>query len=65
MAKAGETFFKPLWRRIAIVAVCVAWTGFEFANGDQVWTMIAGATTAYGIWSLLLAYKPPADDDAG
>jgi hypothetical protein len=65
MAKAGETFFRPLWRRVAIVAACAGWTGLEWAYGDQTWTLIAGAVTAYGVWSLIVAYKPPADDPPG
>ncbi|RVD37518.1 DUF3329 domain-containing protein, partial [Mesorhizobium sp. M4A.F.Ca.ET.020.02.1.1] len=25
-------FFRPLWRRIAVVAVCLAWSVIEFAS---------------------------------
>jgi hypothetical protein len=63
MAKAGETFFRPLWRRVAIVAVCAGWAVLEWTHGDETWTMIALAATAYGAWSLLYAYKPPHDED--
>jgi hypothetical protein len=63
MAKAGDTFFRPLWRRVAIVAACAGWAVVEWAYGDETWTMIAAAVTAYGAWSLLYAYKVPPDDD--
>jgi len=63
MAKAGETFFRPLWRRAAIVIACAAWVVVEWLHGDQTWTLIAAAVTVYGGWSLLYAYKAPSDDD--
>jgi len=63
MAKAGETFFRPLWRRLAIVGVCAGWAVLEWAYGDETWTMIAAAVTAYGVWSLLYNYKTPPDGD--
>ncbi len=63
MAKAGDTFFRPLGRRVAIVLVCAGWALVEWAYGDETWTMIAAAVTAYGAWSLLYAYKAPPDED--
>ncbi|TIT56050.1 MAG: DUF3329 domain-containing protein, partial [Mesorhizobium sp.] len=30
-------FFRPLWRRIAVVAVCLAWSVIEFASGTPFW----------------------------
>ncbi|MDN2579618.1 hypothetical protein [Aquibium sp. ELW1220] len=63
MAKAGETFFRPLWRRVAIVAVSAGWAVLEWTYGDETWTMIAAAVTAYGAWSLLYSYKAPSDED--
>ena len=54
--KAG--FFDPLWRRVAVVAICAGWTGLEFFYGENMWAGIAAAITAYAVWSFLLAYKP-------
>jgi hypothetical protein len=63
MAKAGDTFFRPLWRRVAIVVVCAGWTLVEWVHGDQTWTLIAAAVTVYGAWSMLYAYKAPPPDE--
>jgi hypothetical protein len=51
-------FFRPLWRRIAVVAVCIAWAIFEFATGASFWGMIALGFAAYGIWQFFFIYKP-------
>lgn len=54
-------FFRPLWRRLLIIAVCIGWAIFEFAMGAQTWGFIALAFTGYGVWQFLLNYKPPAE----
>ena len=55
-------FFRPLWRRILIVAVCVAWSIFEFVNGATFWGVIALGFAAYGVWQFFLNYRPPAEE---
>ncbi|WP_417686289.1 DUF3329 domain-containing protein [Roseibium sp.] len=54
-------FFRPLWRRIAIVAFCASWAAFEFYNGNETWGWITLAITAYGAWTFLFAYTAPED----
>ena len=54
-------WFAPLYRRLIAVAVCVVWLALEFHAGEQFWSAIALAVTAYAVWALLIAYKPPAD----
>ncbi|MEW9806262.1 DUF3329 domain-containing protein [Mesorhizobium sp. ZMM04-5] len=63
-------FFRPLWRRVAVVAVCAAWSIFEFATGASMWGTIALAFTAYAVWQFFFLYKEPepagsADDQSG
>ena len=63
MAKDYEhPFFRPLWRRIAVVAVCLAWAGFEFWNGSNGWGMAALGFAAYGVWQFFYLYSPPPED---
>lgn len=52
-------FFRPLWRRIALVAACAAWAVIEYAGGSPTWGMIALAFAAYGAWQFFYLYKPP------
>ena len=60
-------FFRPLWRRIAVVALCVAWSIFEFSTGASMWGTIAAAFAAYAIWQFFYLYKPadPAAPEGG
>lgn len=51
-------FFRPLWRRIAIVAACVAWSVLEYVGGSQTWCLIAGGMAAYGAYQFFYLYKP-------
>ena len=58
---AQHPFFRPLWRRIAVVAACLVWAGVEAVAGDPTWMMITLAIGAYGAWTFLLRYEPPAE----
>jgi hypothetical protein len=70
-------FYRPLWRRVLIVAFCAVWTGVEFYNGASTWGFIFLAVGAYAACSLLIFFNPkdkaevaaapedkPAGDDA-
>ena len=56
--KADREFFRPMWRRIAVVALLAAWLGYEaMFVGEQLWIMIVGATLAYAVWTFFLNWK--------
>ncbi len=57
MAGEDHPFLRPLWRRIALVAFCVAWAIFEVVYGQSFWAMIATGMAAYGACIFLIAYK--------
>lgn len=52
-------FFRPLWRRIALVASCLLWAGFEAYMGNNSWTLIMLAVSAYAAWAYLIAWQEP------
>ncbi|QRM56391.1 hypothetical protein [Sinorhizobium sp. BG8] len=54
----GHPFYKPLWIRLVIVAVCVGWTALEFYNNEEMWGTIFLVVSAYATAQLLLFYKP-------
>ncbi|OLP54323.1 hypothetical protein BJF92_15125 [Rhizobium rhizosphaerae] len=51
-------FYRPLWRRVLIVAVCCAWTGLEFWNGSQAWGTMFLVVASYAFATLILFFKP-------
>jgi hypothetical protein len=57
-----DPFFKPLWRRVAIIVAVVIWAGLELYAENQTWAIIAGLLVIYGVWSLFLTYKTEDDE---
>jgi hypothetical protein len=49
-------FYKPLWRRVAIVASLGVWTAFEMYIGSSFFLVIAAALFAYCGWNFLVTY---------
>jgi hypothetical protein len=60
--EANLPFFRPLWRRIAVVAVCVVWTVVEWVTNDPLWAIVGLGFTAYAVWQFLYLYKPVDED---
>jgi len=50
------TFFRPLWRRIAVSAVCVIWAALEVWHGEQLWILITLGLTAYAGWTFFITF---------
>lgn len=51
-------FYRPLWRRVLIVAVCLVWGAVEFWYEAPFWGTIALGLGAYAAWTFLYAYDP-------
>jgi len=58
----NHPFFRPLWRRIAIIAVCFGWGIFEFAMGAPFWGTLFLGLGVYCIWGFLFDFKPDAEN---
>ncbi len=61
MKERDINFFRPLWRRVAVLTVCVVWAGLEVWHGEQLWIMITLGITAYAAWNFFIAFDrhPP------
>jgi hypothetical protein len=53
MIDPSDPFFAPLWRRIAIVGLCLGWSLVEVLSGSPGWALIFGAAGAYAAFKLL------------
>ncbi len=50
-----HSFYKPLWRRVAIVAFVAGWLVFEVTvSREPLWIAGAGALLAYAVWVFLI-----------
>ncbi len=54
-------FFKPLWRRVAIVIFCFAWAMIEFASGTPFWGVLFGAIGVYCGWQFFVVFESKHD----
>ncbi len=57
-----QPFFRPLWRRIAVVAVCLGWASVEFATASPFWGIVFAAIGALAVWQFFVAPWPPDDE---
>jgi hypothetical protein len=59
ISERDHPFYRPLWRRIAIVAVVAAWAAWEvFYTGEGLWTVISLFFLGYAVWMFFITYKP-------
>lgn len=59
-------WFRPLWRRVAVVVFLTAWLGWELIwTRDTFWGLLVGAALAYSLYNFFYAFpkEPPANVD--
>ncbi|MGB3312992.1 MAG: hypothetical protein WBB85_01155 [Albidovulum sp.] len=54
----AHPFFRPLWRRVAVVTACFGWALFEIITGSPGWAMLFGVAGLYAAYVLLIAAQP-------
>ncbi len=57
-------FFIPLWRRVAIVAVCLAWGVFELVMGNTIWGLLFGGIGGLAAWHFFVTWGDGPTPDA-
>ena len=55
-------FFKPLWRRVAVVALCLGWGLFEFASGTPFWGVLFVGLGLFCAHQFFVAFDPDGAD---
>lgn len=53
----AHPFFRPRWRRVALVVVSFAWAGVEANLGNTLWAFLFAGIGGYLAWMLLITYK--------
>ena len=51
-------FYRPLWIRLVIVALCLGWAIVEASTKEPFWAIIVGALGIYAAYKLLLTFSP-------
>ena len=60
----SHPWFRPVWVRILVAGICIAWTTIEFVNGNTGWALVFGAASAYLLWAFFVTWTDPLDPEA-
>ena len=55
-------FFRPLWIRLAVVAVCLGWAAVEFWTGSPGWALMFGGVGLWCAYEFFVVFNPKDDD---
>lgn len=61
-------FFRPLWRRIAVVVLCLGWGVFEFSGSNTFWGVLFVGIGLYCAYEFFVVFDPDGEtkpDDEG
>ncbi|WEK06363.1 MAG: hypothetical protein P0Y65_08980 [Candidatus Devosia phytovorans] len=50
------TWFKPLWRRVAVTVFLAVWCAWEWWNQEAFWGVLVGAALAYSLYNFFYAF---------
>ena len=57
-----NAFYRPLWRRVAIVCCVALWLAFElYYVRDSLWIAVASGFLAYAIWTFFINWPKTPD----
>lgn len=51
-------FFRPVWRRVAIVVLCLGWAAFEFMTASPFFGVLFGGIGVYCGYQFFFAFAP-------
>jgi hypothetical protein len=63
MLNPDHPFFRPLWVRIATVAVALGWALVELSRGALFWAGLFGAAGLYAAYQLFVVRKSEGEPD--
>jgi hypothetical protein len=58
-------WFKPLWRRVAVVVFLALWLAWEAIwTKETLWIVLVGAALAYALYNFFYAFPKETPNDA-
>jgi polyferredoxin len=68
-ARNSLEWFRPMWRRVALLAFVAAWTAWEWLwnqnPNDVIWDYVTLGLVAYAVWMFFITFDrnvgPPPD----
>jgi len=65
LKQSDLNWFRPLWRRVAVVLFLAVWLGWELLwSGEMFWALLVAAALAYSLYNFFYAFpkEEPADE---
>ncbi len=59
---ASHPFYRPAWRRVAVVAACFGWALIELIMGSPGWAILFGGVGLYAAYELFVANTGDTDE---
>jgi len=57
LKESDLNWFRPLWRRVAVVVFLALWLAWEIVyTGEQLWMILVGAALAYALYTFFYAF---------
>lgn len=57
-------FYKPLWRRVAMVVTIALWLAFEvYQQSSGLWIAVAGGMLVYAVYTFFITWPKDAPED--
>lgn len=60
MLDLEHPFFLPVWRRVAVVALCLGWAVVELVGGAVFWAILFGAAGLYAAHGFFVVWDAEA-----
>ncbi len=62
MKEQDLIFFKPLWRRVLVLVLCIIWAVIEWVTQQPFWGMVATAMALYCYWNFFHIWEDKDDE---
>ena len=57
-------FFRPMWRRVAVIIFLAIWLFIEISSGSEWWALLVGGIGAYAVYVFFFDFRLPDDAEA-
>lgn len=65
MFDPSHPFYRPIWRRMAIVAATAGWALVEYRNDAPIWALLFAAISGWCAWFFFVVYSETKPNDDG
>jgi len=55
-------FFKPVWRRVAVVVFCFGWALMEWFQANGFWAIVFGSIGVFCAYEFFVVFDPDKSD---